>query len=116
MIIATITNITNIEKANIITKNTKNTKKCKKHIKHLNYRAIAKHITDETKIPMSFNGVRSIFLKTMKKMATDYIELYRPDYTGTKKIKLAEELAQSTAFQIAVGEYLGKFWNKEIKE
>ena len=72
------------------------------------YREIAKKISVATKEPITFTGVRSIFLRAMKTFATEYINEYRPDVVGIKRKEFAEELAKTTEFQNAVGEYLHK--------
>src|SRR3990167_11415975 len=81
--------------------------------KDINYRDIAKRISRESREPITFNGVRAIFLKAMKKIAVIYLTEYRPEITGCQRQKLAEKLASSIYFQHAVGEYLHKIWSSK---
>jgi hypothetical protein len=78
--------------------------------KGVDYREIAKKLTVINEKPISFTGVRSIFLRTMEKIAYDCIESCRPEIVGSKKRELSKELAASLAFQNAVGEYLHEAW------
>ena len=81
--------------------------------KGVDYREIAKKLTVTNGKSISFTGVRSIFLRTMEKIAYDCVESYRPEITGSKKRELSKELATSLAFQNAVGEYLHKAWSRK---
>tara|TARA_Y100000034_G_scaffold28883_2_gene34739 strand:- start:11040 stop:11336 length:297 start_codon:yes stop_codon:yes gene_type:complete len=74
----------------------------------VDYREIAKKISTITNEPITFTGVRSIFLRAMKTIASEYISEYRPEIVGIKRKEFAEELAKTTEFQNAVGEYLHK--------
>ena len=76
----------------------------------IDYRTIAKRLSSGSKEPLTYIGVRAVFLRIMKKFAIEYITTYRPELTGNKKVKEAEYLAKSVKFQIAVGNFLHKTW------
>ena len=73
---------------------------------NIDYRHISKIIT-QSDVPITFTGVRAIFLKAMQKMATEYIKEYSDTDVVTQK-RFAHELSNSVDFQDAVGEHLYK--------
>ena len=53
----------------------------------IDYRTIAKRLSSGSKEPLTYIGVRAVFLRIMKKFAIEYITTYRPELTGNKKVK-----------------------------
>lgn len=77
---------------------------------NVDYRHISKVVT-QTDVPMTFTGVRAIFLKAMQKMATEYMKEYS-DADIVAQRKFAYELSNSIDFQDAVGEHLYKLYSE----
>jgi len=76
----------------------------------MDYRDIARRITEHGDTPITFTGARSIFLRAMQKMAIEYLKEYKPDISGVYRTLEAEKLANSIDFQKAVNEHIVNIW------
>lgn len=78
---------------------------------NIDYRHISKIMT-QTDVPITFTGVRAIFLKAMQKIANEYLKEYS-DADAVVQKRFAYELSNSVDFQDAIGEHLYKLCSEK---
>ena len=72
---------------------------------------MSKKLSSITNEPMTFTGVRSIFLRAVRKIATEYVTVYSPElFNDISQKEHIEALTNSVDFQNAVGEHLTKLY------